>query len=245
MSEEHQTQHSGSTITIKKTDIWKYSTFLLIAVVVIGAVIMFSGGSPGTGAAVNTGGDTLPSTGSQVNVQIEDNDPVLGDPDAPVSVVEFSDFECPFCGRAYFDAVADLKQSSYFTNGEVNFIYKHFPLTSIHPRAQPSAEASLCADEQGMFWEYHDMLFENQASLDDASLKSYASQLGLDTNEFNDCLDSGEYGGEVSKELAQATAAGGRGTPYFVVINTETGDTQAVSGAVPFANLEAAINAVL
>ena len=95
-------------------------------------------------------------------VQIEDNDPILGDANAGISIVEFSDFQCPFCGRVHTDALADFKQSSYFTNGEVNLVYKQFPLSSIHPFAQKAGEASLCAHDQGMFWEYHDTLFANQ-----------------------------------------------------------------------------------
>jgi protein-disulfide isomerase len=117
-------------------------------------------------------------------------------------------------------------------------------LNSIHPRAQKAAEASLCAQDQDTFWEYHDTLFANQAALDTTSLKSYASQLGLDTGEFNDCLDSGEKASEVNKEIAQATSAGARGTPYFLVVNTDSGDAVAVSGAVPFAQFESAITQV-
>ena len=175
---------------------------------------------------------------------IEDNDPVLGDPNAGITILEFSDFQCPFCARAFEGAVADFKASSYFANGEVNLIYKQFPLNSIHPQAQKAAEASLCADAQGKFWEYHDTLFTNQQALDTTSLKAYAQQLGLNTGEFNSCLDSGDSASEVSKETAQATAAGGRGTPFFIIVNTESGDATSISGAYPWSQLEAAISSV-
>ncbi len=240
---EEENKESG-TITIKKDSLWKYSTLLLLIVIVIGGFFMFrgDGGSP-TGAAVtDTGSNNQPSINA--NALIEDNDPVLGNPEAKISIVEFSDFECPFCARAFEGAVTDFKASSYFTNGEVNLVYKQFPLNSIHPRAQKAAEASLCADEQEKFWEYHDKLFTNQQALDVASLKSYASQLGLNTGEFNSCLDGSKMASEVSKELAQATSAGGRGTPFFVIVNTETGDATSISGAYPWTQFEAEIASV-
>ncbi|MDP3992027.1 MAG: thioredoxin domain-containing protein [Nanoarchaeota archaeon] len=234
------TKESG-TITIKKDSLWKYSTLLLVAVVVIGGFLLLRDGSGGTtGAAI--GNEQQPSINARA--LIEDNDPVLGDPNAEISIIEFSDFECPFCARAHEGALAEFRQSSYFTNGEVNLIYKQFPLNSIHPQAQGAAEASLCAASQGKFWEYHDLLFANQASLGTESLKQYASQLGLNTAEFNSCLDDGDFESEVNKETAQATAAGGRGTPFFVIVNTKTGDHETVSGAYPWTQFESAISSV-
>lgn len=231
------------TITIKKDTLWKGAAviFGVLFLIAIFGGFNFGGGGSGT---TDTGSGTLPGTTGSVRVQIEDNDPVLGDADAGISIVEFSDFQCPFCGRVHTGALADFKQSSYFTSGEVNLVYKQFPLSSIHPFAQKAAEASLCAHDQGQFWEYHDTLFANQGSLDTSSLKTYATQLGLDVGEFNSCLDGGDKQSEVSKELAQATAAGGRGTPYFVIINNGNGDTAAVSGAVPWSNFETAISSV-
>jgi protein-disulfide isomerase len=117
-------------------------------------------------------------------------------------------------------------------------------LNSIHPYAQKAAEASLCADDQGKFWPYHDKLFTNQQALTIADLKTYASQVGLNTAQFNACLDSGKYASEVSKETAQATGAGGQGTPFFIIVNTETGDATTISGAYPWSQFEAAINSV-
>ncbi len=241
MTEEKN--NKSVTITIKKDMLWKAGTFVFAALFLIG---LFSGwfgvGSSDVRDIAPTGQAT-----DTINTKalIEDGDPVLGDENADVSIVEFSDFQCPFCGRAHTGALADFKNSDYFKDGQVNLVYKHFPLNSIHPYAQKAGEASECANRQGKFWEYHDTLFANQAALDTVSLKSYAAQLGLDTNEFNSCLDGNEASSEVNKELAQATAAGGRGTPYFVIVNNNNGDAIPVSGAVPFAQLEAAINAVL
>lgn len=232
----------NDTIKLSKSTLWKVSTFVLVIALVV--VLIVTVGNGNSNAKVIGVNNENPATGS-VKVQIEENDPVLGNPDADITIVEFSDFECPFCERAYSGAIAEFKQSSYFKNGEVNLIYKHLPLNSIHPYAQKAAEAAECANRQGMFWEYHDELFENQQSLSITSLKKYAEDLGLDTSEFNSCLDNDEAKSEVQKEITQATTAGARGTPYFVVINTKTRDTEVVSGAVPFANFESAINSVM
>ena len=236
------TKGSG-TITIKKDSLWKYSTLLLLVVVVIGGFFFFRGDGSGNGDnTTDTGTD-----GQQpINARalIESNDPVLGDPNAGITIIEFSDFQCPFCARAFEGAVTDFKNSDYFKNGEVNLIYKQFPLVSIHPYAQKAAEASLCAQAQGKFWEYHDVLFANQDTLDTDSLKQYAAQLGLNAGEFNSCLDDGDSKSEISKELAQATAAGGRGTPFFIIVNTGTGDSTSISGAYPWSEFETAIKSI-
>ena len=236
MSEEKK-----DTITIKKDDLWKVGFFVLAIALVV--VLVAGGGNKVVQAPSGNHVAEAPSP-SNVRVSITDDDPILGDRDAEISIVEFSDFECPFCARAHTGAITDFKNSDYFKNGEVNLVYKHLPLNSIHPRAQDAAEASECAHRQGKFWEYHDLLFENQGALDDASLKSYAQTLGLDTAEFNSCLDNNEAKSKVDKDLSESTAAGARGTPYFVVINNNDETTQVVSGAVPFANFEAAISAV-
>jgi protein-disulfide isomerase len=234
------------TIKIKKQDMWKYATFIFAALLLVSLYFNLSdnnaGGGTGNAIAnpptVNTGG-----SGGQVKVTIDDSDPVLGDPNAEITIVEFSDFQCPFCARAATGAVADFKKSNYFSDGQVNLVYKHFPLNSIHPEAQKSAEASVCAGNQGKFWEFHDLLFANQQSLSVSNYKAWAQQLGLNQVEFDSCLDGGDAAKKVSSDLRQASEAGGRGTPYFVVVNKD-GETQAVSGAVPFSQLESAIQSL-
>src|SRR3989344_2080017 len=245
MSEENGSNEG--TITIKKHTLWQVGTFVFAALFVVslftGGFGMDGGATGGTitGGAVGVPTNPTPTpdpTPSQVKVEIEANDPVLGKKDASVTIVEFSDFQCPFCERAYSGAVTEFK------NGEVNLIYKHFPLNSIHPFAQKAGEAAECANRQGKFWEYHDKLFTNQQALDIQSLKNYAAQVGLNTATFNKCLDEGEAAAEVNKESQQAQGAGGQGTPYFVLINKD-GETQAVSGAVPFSQFESAIQALM
>ena len=251
--ETHHTSHKPharkeETVTLKKSTLWKVATFVFAGLFVLS---LFTGGfgfRSGPSAAPTPTAAPSPSplpspTGGSVKLSLSDDDPVLGDPDAPISIVEFSDFQCPFCARAASGTLTDFKDSDYFKDGEVNLVYKHFPLNSIHPFAQKAAEASECANRQGEFWEYHDTLFENQRSLSVADLKGYADDIGLDTDEFDSCLDDDEARAKVAADLAAASAAGGRGTPYFVIVNQD-GDTQAVSGAVPFSVLEAAIQAL-
>lgn len=226
------------TITIKKDALWKYSTFLLIAVVLIGGFVMFKG----TGQVVNNPSDNVPGQTGEVKADIDD-DSVLGNKNAEVTIIEFSDYECPFCGRFYTQTLPSIKED-YIDTGKVNLVFRDFPLTSIHPNAQMAAEATECAKEQGgddAFWKMHDKLFENQASLSSDSIKSMAKGLGYD---ISNCLDSGKFRSEVQKDTADAQAAGGQGTPYFVVIGKD-GKGTAISGAQPYANFQQVIESKL
>ncbi len=231
-------------ITIKKETIWKITTFIFAALWLYG---IYAGGAADVVPSGNNPTAVPPTVQnpptSNIKITLDDTDPVLGDKDAEITIVEFSDFECPFCQRAANGAIAEFKQSSYFKNGEVNLVYKHLPLNSIHPNAQKAAEASACAHDQGKFWEMHDIIFANMRQLDVASLKAYAGQIGLNQAQFDSCLDGGDKAGKVNSDLQQATEAGGRGTPYFVLINKD-GETTSVSGAQPWVNFEAAIKSL-
>ena len=240
-------KNDDKSITLKTSTLWKIGTFVFLGLFIIS---LMTGGfgikksNEITGAVVQPTAPSAPTAPTPtVKVTIDKDDPVLGDPKAEISIVEFSDFQCPFCERAFTGAIKDLKESSYFKNGEVNLVFKQLPLTSIHPFAQKAAEASVCAYKQGKFWEYHDTLFENQAALDVASLKKYAADLKLDTKKFDTCLDNGEAVDKVTKDTNLGTSAGVRGTPFFAIMNKD-GETQTISGAYPFANFETAIKAL-
>jgi len=140
----------------------------------------------------------------------------IGAENASVVMVEYSDFQCPFCGSFYADAEKQIIET-YVDTGKVKFIYKHFPLTRTHAYAQKAAEASECAAEQGKFWEYHNMLFENQNSLYLTSLKSYAATLGLNTTQFDTCLDSGAMQQRVSNDYNEGVSRGVGSTPTFFI----------------------------
>jgi protein-disulfide isomerase/plastocyanin len=178
-----------------------------------------------------------PTAPTRVDVSADD-DPVKGDADAPVTIIEFSDFQCPFCSRFYTDALPQIEQE-YINTGKVKLVYRDFPLESIHPQARPAAEAAECADDQGKFWEFHDLLFENQQLLSDASYKQWASDLGLDENVFADCVDSNKHADEVTGDLDDGAAGGVTGTPAFFV------NGQLLSGAQPFSAFQVAIEAAM
>jgi protein-disulfide isomerase len=147
-----------------------------------------------------------------------------GEPDAAVTIVEFSDFECPFCVRVQATLERLLEQYA----GSVRLVYRHFPLTSIHPNAYKAAEASLCAGEQDRFWEYHDLLFAEQQAMSVPDLKDKARRIGLAGAEFDGCLDSGRHTAAVRTDLFTGSALGVSGTPAFFV------NGRFLSGAVPF-----------
>jgi protein-disulfide isomerase len=149
--------------------------------------------------------------------------PSRGPSSAPVEIVEFSDFQCPFCLRAHPTVDQVLKAYS----DRVRFVYRHYPLPG-HPNARPAAEAAECAAEQGKFWPYHDKLFATQSRLSDADLKQDAAELGMDASKFNACVDSHKYAAKVDADLRAGQDAGVDGTPAFFI------NGRLVSGAQPY-----------
>jgi protein-disulfide isomerase len=141
-----------------------------------------------------------------------DDDPVKGPASAPVTIVEFSDFQCPFCGKVE----ATVKQVLDNYKDKVRFVYRDFPL-SIHPYAPKAAEAGECAHEQGKFWEFHDALYADQSKLSIPDLEATAARLGMNADAFKKCLDSGKYAAEVQKDMDDAQKAGVNSTPSFFI----------------------------
>jgi protein-disulfide isomerase len=138
---------------------------------------------------------------------------VQGPKDAPVTIVEFSDFQCPFCRNA----VATLKEVMRQYPGRVKWIFRDFPLASLHAKAPKAAEAARCAGEQGKFWEYHDLLFDFQARATIADFKQFAEDLKLDSKSFGPCLDSGKQQVAVESDLQEGNRLGITGTPTFFI----------------------------
>jgi protein-disulfide isomerase len=167
--------------------------------------------------------------------------PSFGPADAPVTIVEFSDFECPYCARA--GVIAKQIQARYPT--QVRFVYRHLPLERIHPHARGAAEASACADAQGRFWDFHDKLFANQRALSPADLQRYAGELKLDQAAFDQCVKERKFQAQVDRDLAAAAEAaggagkGGLGTPSFFVNGI------LLSGAKPIGDFYRLIDAEL
>jgi protein-disulfide isomerase len=162
--------------------------------------------------------------------------PSQGAADAPVTVVEFTDYQCPYCG-AFARDTEDALLEAY--DGKVRFVVRHFPITGIHPYAQKAAEAAECAFDQDRFWEYHEVLFAHQDALDEASLRSYAKQVGLGGRTFGQCLSSGEKAAVVASDQADGQRYGVSATPTFFI------NGQRFVGAKPIDEFKQVIDALL
>jgi protein-disulfide isomerase len=157
--------------------------------------------------------------------------PTKGTAGAPIELIEFSDFECPFCLRARPTVDQVLK-----TYGDrIRFVYRHYPLPG-HPHARPAAEAAACAAEQNQFWPYHDRLFANPSKLGTSDLKQTASDLGLDAAKFNECVDARKYKAAVDADVKEANEVGVDGTPAFFI------NGRMLSGAQPFSAFKRVID---
>jgi protein-disulfide isomerase len=160
----------------------------------------------------------------RIDVEIGDNNPVKGPAGAPVTIVEFSDFQCPYCSRV----IPTLKKVEETYGDRIRIAFRDLPLIQMHPNATRAAEAAACAHVQGKFWEMHDKLFANQDKLGAEDLKKHAADLGLDTAAFGQCVESGKYKDEWKKDADAATAYGLSGTPAFFI------NGRLVVGAQPF-----------
>ena len=179
-----------------------------------------------------------------------DNDPVIGNPDAPITIIEFSDFQCPFCARFYTQTLP-LIYEEYIDQGKVKLVFRDYPIQSIHPNAVPASVASECANEQGKFKEMHDILFDNQNQWsrqetgDALSLFSqYATEIQLEQETFDSCLTSGKYIEEIQKDLGDGQNYGVTGTPGFFIGNDQIGYVE-LKGAQPFDSFKKVIDAQL
>lgn len=163
--------------------------------------------------------------------------PVEGKDNAKVTIVEFSDFECPFCGRFFQDTLAQIRKD-YVDTGKVKIYYRHFPL-DFHPKAKPLAIASECANDQDAFWKMHDRIFENTATIStvtDDTIKQWAGELGLNTGTFNSCFDAKEHEDIINEDQQAGAAVGVSGTPTFYI------NGQQLVGAQPYASFKAIID---
>ena len=167
---------------------------------------------------------------------IAKDDPAWGPEDATVVVQEFADFQCPYCGKFALETAPRLKEAY---GDKIRFVFRDFPLSSIHSSAQKAAEAGQCAQDQGLFWEYHDLLFANQDAIGDSDLRGYAQEVGADMDEFNDCLDSGKNTREVLLDAQDGRKADVSGTPAFLINDV------LLSGAQPFEQFQIAIDQAL
>jgi protein-disulfide isomerase len=177
-----------------------------------------------------------------------EGDPVRGDAAAPLVLVEYTDFQCPFCGRHFATTWPSLA-SDYVDTGKLRYVLRDFPLEAIHPQAFKAAEAARCAGDQGRYWEMHDVLFQNQKALGEPQLKQYAEGLGLDSAAFEACLEDGHHADAVRADLTEGQGAGINGTPsFFLAVEGEDGALKTlrkIVGAQPYAAFKGAIEAAL
>ena len=175
--------------------------------------------------------------------------PMLGDKNAKVTLIEFTDYQCPFCSR-HFQQVYPQIYEEYIKTGKVKYVLRDFPLESIHRFAFKAAEAARCGGVQGKYWEMHDKLFANQNALAATGLAEHAKAVGLDDAKFKECLESGKQAAKVRSDIAEGRSAGVTGTPGFFVGLTQPNGTKITAtkniiGAQPFASIKDAIEAVL
>lgn len=230
----------------KNENEWSVPASILVGSIII-AISIFMGANKiaGGGSQIGIGGSQ--SGSDQGSEALREDVEVEGRKDAPtlgrggLEIIAFSDFQCPFCQSFWKGAYQEIKQK-YIDTGKIRFVFRHYPLP-FHQNAQKAAEAAECANRQGQFFPYHDLLFANMQSdgtgLDNASLKKYARDLGLDTTSFNQCLDSGATAEIVKKDFEAGNKAGVSGTPTLFINGKE------VIGALPFSEFEKVIEGEL
>ena len=175
------------------------------------------------------------------------NSPMLGKAQAPVTIIEFSDYQCPFC-RRFFQTTLPTLKAEYVDTGKVRYIFRDFPIDRIHPQARKAAEAAQCAGEQNKYWEMHDLLFQNQSALKVENLQAYARSLDLEATAFDACLEQGKYAAEINTDYADGSAAGITGTPSFFIGKTgpnETIEGTLIRGAQPLSVFRQEIDRLL
>ena len=205
-------------------------------------------GSLPAGDSAQTGQNQAQNSGP-VKVADRSDEPVVGNKNAKITIIEFADFQCPFCQKFFQETYPQIK-SKYIDNGLIKMEFRHFPLTQIHKNAQIASVAAECANQQGKFWEYHDLLYKNSKAdgtgLNSADLKKYADSLGLNAgtlgfakNKFNQCLDSNATLKIVQSDLSEGSKDGVTGTPTFFI------NGKKVVGALPFEQFQTAIESAI
>lgn len=186
---------------------------------------------------------------SPVDLAVGDS-PFLGDEAAPVTLIEFGDYQCPYCKRHFSRVMPELVES-YVETGKLKYVMREFPIESLHPQAPMASQAALCAGEQDAYWKMHDLIFENQKRVSPAELKNHAATIGLDTAAFTDCLQEERYAARIQKDLKEGAKLGVRGTPSFLLGTTDPEDptrlqaTRFIRGAQPLTVFRSAIEELL
>lgn len=228
-------------------DLFLPGSIVFAALVIGGSLVYTAGVGNGSGTLDRTTATVTRDTaspslvrnnGSTVDFEIRDSDHLRGNPQATITVVEFSDFQCPFCSRFHPTMLQALKEYK----DQVRWVYKHFPLDAIHPEARPAAEASECVWEQKGdegFWAFADIMFEQQERLGSSFYREVADSLGVNLAEFDTCVLTRKYQDKVEQDYQQGLQAGVTGTPGSFVNGIP------VRGAIPYSQLQSIINSQL
>lgn len=242
-------QKSNQRFTISEA-LYLPISIVLAAIIIGGAMIVSQSGLGGIGGPAitekqsliqekATGPEGLPQgAAGRTTLEVSSEDHIRGNPSASVTIVEFSDLQCPFCERFH----PTVQQALAEYGDKVRWVYKHFPLDAIHPEARPAAEASECVWEQkgnDGFWQFADGVFENQDRIGSALYRELAQQIGVNMGQFESCVSSRKYQQKVEDDYQQGLAVGVRGTPGNFVNGTP------LAGAVPYQTLKAEIDRVL
>jgi protein-disulfide isomerase len=214
------------------------SISILLAGVLVAASIVFVNMYPNQPTV--EGGEPT----QEINIPpVTASDHIIGSSDAPIVLVEYSDFQCPFCARIHPDIKKIVEESS----GGVAWVYRHYPLDSLHPEATPAAIASECIAKQlgnEGFWKFADAMFADQSKMNAAQYVALAGQFGANVQQFSACVASGEFDSLLASQSTDAQTSGASGTPFTVVLNDEGKAAGAIPGALPYAQIKAVINAV-
>lgn len=220
---------------------------ILIAAVIIGGSVVFAATRGGTAAPVAVGQNPAPAPTVQAQVPpIGERDVVLGNPNAPVTLIEYGDYQCPFCGRMFSQVEPQLR-TDYINTGKVKMVFRNFQF--LGPESVAAGEAAECAEDQNKFWAYHDALYtakvgdaangEDDGFFSRAELLKLAQQVGLDTPSFTSCIDSNKYASQIQKDKTDASAIGVNSTPTSYVNGVQ------VLGAQPYSAFQTVIKAAL
>lgn len=213
---------------------------ILIAALVISATLIFTRNQSGSRGTAQIGGNAPQGESRPAEIKINSDDHILGDKNAKVTIVEYSDFQCSYCGKFWSETLPQIKRD-FVDTGKARLIYRHYPLP-FHEGAKPAAYATECANEQGKFWQMHDKIYEEQKKTPQFTvndLKKWAAAIGLDAVKFNQCLDSEKYTQKVSDDFASGQAAGVSGTPTFFI------NGRKIEGARPYENFRQMIDNLL
>lgn len=241
VDEEQVTPDTEEFITFKRSHFYSVLVVLAFGVGILVGYVLWGRGTVATAAApapaaAQPSGQvaeapTAPPQFTRYDIPIEGY-PSLGPDDAPITIVEFSDFQCPFC-RRFHDETYQALLDAY--PNQIRFVYRNLPLTSIHPAAMPSAIASLCANDQNAYWEYHEKLFSSE-TLDEPTFIQYATDLNLNVDEFTACLSSGKHDEFIQQDMDFSINLGVQSTPTFFV------NGLAIVGAQPLSSFQQLID---